>query len=275
MLPEFVTSDRFAFEAIARQYCQTARLSDQIVLCRVLGKYIVYADPADVGLTPHLCLDGFWEPWTTLALARVIEPGWHCLDVGANQGYFTLIMADAVGEAGRVLAVEPNPQLTELLAHSLEVNGFQGRAEIVNFAASDEDGATLDLVVPAHRGLNASICRTAAGDDRVVRVRTATLDALTQDWSRVDLIKIDVEGAEEAVWRGMRRMLERSPSVTIIMEINRARYRDPLAFVREIQAAGFALSYIAYDGSVQPLTEEQFMRERPQEDWMLFLRRES
>ena len=61
MIPSYLTGERVALEMISRQHYQTARLSDRVVLCRVLGKYSVYADPGDVGITPHLCLDGFWE----------------------------------------------------------------------------------------------------------------------------------------------------------------------------------------------------------------------
>ena len=121
MLPLYLTEYRATLEAICRQHYQTARLSEQVILCRVLGKYIVYADPNDVGLTPHLCLDGFWESWITIALARRLTPGWACIDVGANHGYYTLLMADAVESTGRVCAIEPNPQLAERLALTLEV----------------------------------------------------------------------------------------------------------------------------------------------------------
>ena len=73
------------------------------MLCRVLGKYLMYADSQETGITPHLALHGYWESWITLALARTLRPGWHCLDVGANHGYYTLVMADGAGPDGRVV----------------------------------------------------------------------------------------------------------------------------------------------------------------------------
>ena len=74
MLPSYFTETRDVLEQMSQQRHQTALLSDQAVLCRVLGRYIFYADPSDVGITPHLCLDGYWESWITLALARIIDP---------------------------------------------------------------------------------------------------------------------------------------------------------------------------------------------------------
>jgi FkbM family methyltransferase len=273
MIPPYLTEERSALEMVSRQHCQTARLSDRVILCRILGKYIMYADPEDVGITPHFCLNGFWESWITIAMARVLKPGWNCVDVGANHGYYTLIIADAVGPFGRVLAIEPNPQLTELVKLSLEVNGFQRHTTVLQKAVSDTDLRRINLVVPRNRGAMATLCREATVSDDVVEVETVTLDEVTEDWPRVDLIKIDAEGSEESIWCGMRKTLEQNYGITIIMEISCLRYTDPQAFVHEIQEAGFPLRYIDYDGAINNVTEERILNDRVGEDWMLFLRR--
>ena len=57
---------------------------------------------SDLMLGPRLILDGFWEAWVTLAIGRHIQPGFHCVDVGANYGYYSLVMAAAAGATGRV-----------------------------------------------------------------------------------------------------------------------------------------------------------------------------
>ena len=102
-------------EAVSREHSRALYLGDQMVLCRVLGKYLMYADSQETGITPHLAMDGYWESWITLALARTVRPGWHCLDVGANHGYYTLVLADGAGPEGRVSPIEPTPRLAELL----------------------------------------------------------------------------------------------------------------------------------------------------------------
>lgn len=271
MLPNYIGEGREQLEASARAGCQSALLGERAVLCRVLGKYIMYADPSDVGLTPHLCLDGYWESWVTVALARLLRPGWHCVDVGANQGYFTMLMADAVGPEGRVLAVEPNPRLTSLLELSAEVNGFAERTRVLARAAFDADAERLRLAVPRGRWMDATLCREPAPGEEAVEVESATLDTLTADWPRVDLVKIDAEGAEEAIWRGMRRTLERHREIRVVMELRCSRYEDPRRFVRQILDAGFPLRHVAYDGELHDATEEQVLHERPDEDWMLYL----
>jgi len=273
MLPDYFTQDRCSLEEISKQRHQTALVSEQAVLCRVLGKYIFYADPSDIGITPHLCLDGYWESWITLALARIVRPGWNCIDVGANHGYYSVIMADAVEESGFVMAIEPNPQLAHRIATSLEVNGFQDRASVLQRAVSDEASKRTSLVIPRNRSMDATLCRTATAADDVIEVETVTIDQVAADWPHLDLIKIDAEGAEPAIWRGMRAVLERNPLLTVVMETRCSRYPDAKLFISEILDAGFPLRHIAYDGSIETLTEAQILNERSSEDWMLFLRR--
>jgi FkbM family methyltransferase len=272
LLPPHFLGERSALEASSHQQSRAVYLGEQTMLCRVLGKYLVYADSQETGITPHLCLDGYWESWITVALARTLRRGWHCLDVGANHGYYTLIMADGVGPEGRVVPVEPTPRLADLLRQTLDVNGFPGMT-VVQEAASDADGKTLQLVVPERRSLNARLSEVAAPTDERHEVRSVTIDTLTRDWPHVDLIKIDVEGAEEAVWEGMQRTISRNPDLVLILELNVARYDDARGFLRAIERAGFALRYIDVDAEIKDVSVDQLLTRQVGDDWMLYLAR--
>jgi FkbM family methyltransferase len=264
--------DRPQLEVVSRQESRAVYLGENTVLCRVLGKYLVYADAQETGITPHLCMDGYWESWITTALARTLRPGWHCLDVGANHGYYTLVMADAVGPQGRVVPVEPTPRLAELLRETLDVNGFPN-VIVAQQAASDTDGEMLQLVVPARRSLNARLSREAGPTDAVVEVQSTTIDALTSEWPRVDLIKIDVEGAEESVWRGMQRTIADHPELALILELNVDRYEDPRGFLSLIEQAGFRLRYIDIDAEAKDVAVDELLTRQVGQDWMLYLAR--
>jgi FkbM family methyltransferase len=271
-LPPHLLGERQTLEVISRQESRALYLGEERVVCRVLGKYLVYADARETGITPHLAMDGYWESWITIALARLPRPGWHCLDIGANHGYYTLIMADAAGPEGRVVPVEPTPRLAGLLRETLDINGFP-RVPVIQKAASSTDGERLRLVIPPRRSLNARLSEEAGPDDVVVEVDSVTIDSLTADWPRVDLIKIDVEGAEEAVWEGMQRTVADNPGLVVILELNVDRYDDPRAFIGSIEGAGFPLRYIDVDTEVKDVTVEELLTRQVGVDWMLFLSR--
>jgi FkbM family methyltransferase len=244
-------------ETLSRQHSRSVYLGEQTVLCRVLGKYLMYADAQETGITPHLVMDGYWESWITVALARRLRPGWHCLDIGANHGYYTLIMADAVGREGRVVPVEPTPRLADLLRQTLDVNGFPTVA-VAPEAASDTDGETLQLVIPPRRSMNARLSQVAGPTDAVVDVETVTVDTLTRDWPSVDLIKIDVEGAEEQVLRGALETLRRHRPVVVLEHGNSAaEYGTRPDDIFELLSAQAGLRIFDMDG-VGPLTLEDF-----------------
>jgi FkbM family methyltransferase len=272
-VPACVLADRTTLEDSARRGAQAITLAHGALMCRVLTKYLMFVDPDDLGVTPRLCLDGFWESWVTTAIARVLRPGAFCVDVGANHGYYTMLLADAVGPHGRVLALEPNPALAELLALTLEVNGFERRALVAVQAATDGGSSTVQLVIPQRRGACASICRAPSPSDTVVDVDAASIDALTASWPKVDLVKIDAEGAEPIIWRGMRRTIESNPDLVVILEFVASRYANPREFLDAIDADGFPLRHVAHDSSIEPLCAEDALSDGDGEGWTLFLHR--
>ena len=274
MIPSHMTADRATLERVSREQCQVASLAPGTVLCRVLGTYLAYVDPDDVGMTPHLCLNGFWESWITLALIRALKPGAHCVDVGANVGYYSLIMADVAGSSGRLLAVEPNPAAAALVRLNLEINGLLDGAEVVETAAFDRSQDQVAFAIPPRRGLMARLCDTPQEGETVLPVATASIDQMTAGWSRVDVVKIDAEGAEDVIWRGMAATLERNPRILVILEFTPARYADPAAFVAGIVAAGFVLRHIAHDGTVVEIPAGH-LTGGTADWWMLYLTREA
>src|ERR1043166_6526206 len=119
----FSNLDRSAIEKWCRAQTQVTYLGDHRALCRVLGKYLMYVDTRDLSLAPHMMMNGFWEMWVTQAIVDYVKPGMRCIDVGANCGYYTLLLADLVGEKGRVWAYEPQERVFEMLKHTGRVNG--------------------------------------------------------------------------------------------------------------------------------------------------------
>ncbi len=203
---------------------EAARDNDLVVPLTVpwLGGTLV---EVTLGNDNSLCLYvcGSFEPNEFAFLDRVLKPGMGFVDVGANDGYYTLFAARRVGPGGRVAAVEPSSRERAHLERNLMRNGI-GNVEIVPAALGAAAGhADLRLAHGAHTGHN-TLGRFAHDDvvpARIERVSLETLDALVARLSlaRVDVVKIDVEGAEANVIAGARTVLTTMRPV-LMMELN-------------------------------------------------------
>lgn len=258
-------------EARIRALCHNAYLGGGTAICRVLGRYKMFVDTRDVGLSPHLLLDGYWEMWVTEAMLGLLREGMVAVDVGANLGYFTLVMADRCGASGRVHAFEPNPQMVARLRQTLEVNGFGPRTVVHPVPLSDRDGAVVELVVPDGEPKNGYIVPRPDGAQDAM-LKTRRLDTV-KGLDRVDFIKVDAEGAEEGIWRGMEGVLRQGGPLTVILEYTRDRYSDPEGFLRDMLSHGFSLSVIDPWAGIRPVAVAEVLSGPANADWMLVLRR--
>ncbi|WP_373541347.1 FkbM family methyltransferase [Chamaesiphon sp.] len=255
---------RSVVELSCRKAFQSSYVGADTLLCRVLTKYFCYVDATDISLTPHLLLNGYWEIWIAQLLARTIEPGWNCIDIGANCGYYTLLMADLVGNSGRVLAIEPNQKLASLVDRSVRVNGFKSYVEISDKAASSRAGEAIQLCVPNGLLGDSTIhypdqSNLQNPSSQYFPVITTTIDELVHDWSHVNFIKIDAEGAEWLIWQGMQETLSKNLKLTIILEFANYRltYYDPRKFLLEIVNAGFSLNYVNDESMIRSITFDE------------------
>jgi len=186
---------------------------------------------------------GIYEPPVTRIVQACLSPGAVCVDAGANWGYFTLVAAAAVGAAGRVIALEPDSRMRDALEENVELNGFAQVATLAVAAAAQEGRGRLAGYADssANRGVSRLVDANVPGP--VFDVRCATIDGLTADAPRVDLLKIDVEGAEYDVLRGMRDGLASSRYGAIVLELHpellRARGVEPVTCIDLLRDAGY------------------------------------
>jgi len=273
-LEHLLSYPRHRNEAVIRQLCGNAYLGQGRSLCRVLGRYKMIVDTTDVGLSSHLLLDGYWEMWLTELLVQLVKPGMKVVDVGANLGYFSLLMADLVGPTGQVHAFEPNTDLARRMAQSLAINGFEGIATVHEQALADAEADVL-LVVPTDEPKNAHllpadhpVSNDLQTESRLMRTRR--LDSYLE-LHDADIIKVDADTSEMTIWHGMSGILEKGRSLTIVLEFARIRYDDPGAFIDRILSDGFAMSVITLEGGVHPISRDAVLSAPPTEDVMLLL----
>ena len=272
-------ANRSLIQSYCTAKCKVVNLLDDTGVAIVLGKYMTWVDLRDKALSPHLMLQGYWEMWITSALARLTKPGTLTIDIGANLGYYTLLLADAVGPTGSVIAFEPNPRLANLLRSSVSINDFNSRVNVREEAVGNVSGGQLTLAIPRANPQNALIMQTEAqkqgfknvhGDQaQFVQVKSITLDSM--NLTNVGIVKIDAEGAEYNIWRGMQNTIDSNPGIQICVEFNASRDYAWEAFFNEMQTKFKQVSHVDFDGQIKPLTLDMIKNERHNEDWMVYL----
>jgi FkbM family methyltransferase len=168
------------------------------------------------------------------------------LDVGANFGYFSCLVGSRIGVSGRgrVIAVEPNPRMFDLLSRNIKINWSMAPIE-AHECAITLGGKSTDMVIPVNGAANASIFNVQAcqvnGPYARMHVRGSTVDEIVAG-RRVDLIKIDVEGYELHVFEGSTETFINSPNVHVVMEWSLAQMGaakiDPNAVLDKIEKFG-------------------------------------
>lgn len=243
-----------------RHWPKPVYLGDHTVLLRTVHGYKLFVDSRDVSLAPHLIMDGIWEPAVSTLLSQRLRPGMRVVEVGANVGYHSVQIAHMIGRTGVLACFEANPRLAQVLARSIEVNGFRERTIVCNCAAGAHVGQVEFNIFEHHLGASSLVASEATASEyhdtvRRITVQATTLDAACADWSHLDFLKIDAEGAEPIVLDGARAVIARSPRLEILLEFGPAFWPSVEAargFLQMWTEAGFRISRLTASGRVEP-----------------------
>jgi FkbM family methyltransferase len=222
----------------------------------------------------RICFFGSWEPNLTRFMETTIKPGDTVVDLGANIGYFTLLMSKLVGPAGHVISIEAAPASAAILRENVAMNGGQNVA-VKEIAVAEKPGE-IKLFHSRWGNTNtgAATLVEGRGSDRYDVVKTDTLlNILGDDASRVSFIKIDIEGAELPV---LHEIIANRPllgkRLTIVSEIEAAN----MHIVDRFKSSGFNAGFIENDYSIDAYLREStdglrpFEGKRPETADMVF-----
>lgn len=199
----------------------------------------------------HLYAFGRWEPLLTGWLEARLRPGDTFVDVGANIGYFTLLASQLVGPAGRVIGIEAHPRTYATLNEHVSLNRCTN-VRTIQVAAAEDAG---EIQIYTGPDWNSGMATTLSPDlwkqwvdrdgepwkvdftGKTHSVPAKRLESILaeEDWSRFRSIKIDVEGAELSVVRGLGAMLEKAPpGIDFFTEVNPGLLKTSGADVKDV-----------------------------------------
>ena len=213
------------------------------------------------GYPPLDMLTGNFETETTRLIMNLVRPGSFVIDIGAHVGYYTLISAGLTGLHGKVLAFEPDPTNHELLTRNIELNLFHN-VTVVKKAVSNQSGTGTLFQTKLDTGRHSTYKHDIPLSGSV-DIETVSLDEILgeQGNPKVDLIKIDVEGAEMDVWHGMSQLLAGDTVPKIIIEYHPILLTsagvDALQFASQIFSQGFRVQMVNDNTGLKAIDESE------------------
>jgi FkbM family methyltransferase len=229
-------------------------MRQQIVSAPLPGGPVLklWHDDVSSDVTKEILLGGFasYENGTPCFFVDICRKVRVALDIGANIGYYSILAALSNPNA-EVIAFEPVPQLYARLVRNVELNQLGSRIQPLNLAISDRSGE-IPLFVPNDGVLcESSILAEFRPDSTQLRAQATTVDAFLQarGLGRVDLIKIDVEGAEHLVFEGLWKTLDKMRP-DIICEVLPGRFRGETE--ERLASLGYRFAWIC-DGKLVPM----------------------
>jgi len=219
---------------------------NEIVLGEFEGQKMYFYTNDKHGMTAQLFMGGHYEKYETNLFKRVVGEGMTVVDLGANIGYYTLLAAKLVGRKGKVFAFEPGPDNFSLLLKNIEANGYDNVIPVQK-AVLNKTGTT-----------KLFLCRINKGDHRIydshdgreaVTVDATTLDAFFENAQyhqcHIDVIKMDIQGAEMAALQGMTETVLKNDNLKIITEfwpevLPKFGF-SPLEFLNKLTEYGFTI----------------------------------
>lgn len=212
----------------------------------------------DQGISQSVYVTGAYELGELQLIRRVVQPGMIAVDVGANIGVHTLILAERVGSSGVVHSFEPSAAF-ERLEENVRLNQFEARVRLNRCALGAKSGMLkLAHCTPGYEAFSSAGTPLLGSDGRTFDISMDALDSYARKngISSIDFLKVDVEGFEPQVFQGAGYLLSQRAIRYIMFEFNEAcllaSSQDPLELIRMLRGSGFDLQVLERDGQFLP-----------------------
>jgi FkbM family methyltransferase len=173
-------------------------------------------------ISDMIAFTGFYEPTLTRRIAKLARRGGLLIDVGANIGYYSLLWA-SLNKRNKTIAFEASPRNINLLQKNIHLNGLDGQIEVVSSAAGKESGRLQFAVGPSEQTGWGGFAADA--DDSTIDVDVVRIDEIVSPERVIDLLKVDIEGADTWAIMGCERLLKAKAIREVWFEQNKPRIR--------------------------------------------------
>lgn len=232
---------------------------------------ILYLNEKDVVVSGALSL-GVYEKFEIATFRQSLKSGMTVLDIGAHIGYYSIIAAYHVGDSGRVFSFEPEPENFVSLQRNISANNFRN-IQSFQYAISNRNGNENFYIAQENKASHTFAKNDTAED--CIQVATITVDNFckSKNIRNVDIIKMDIEGAEGLALEGMKDTLRHNPHICMFTEfypemLQKIGYK-PIDFLASLVGLGFSIFEI--NNETERLEEvdnlEKFMRKMVYSKW--------
>jgi FkbM family methyltransferase len=206
----------------------------------------------DQGISRELSVYQIHEPLTTELVKQFLKPGMNVVDIGGNLGYYALLEAQMVGDTGRVIAIEPVASNFAQLSRNVAANGYR------NIILENVAIGTINGSAPIYLSnkSNWHSLHPVPWETREVTVRVSTLDSLLARYElpSLDLIRMDLEGYEIEVIRGMKSTIKKySPRLLIELHPQVVGPQAMITFLEQLKALGYELEWVIDNERDRPI----------------------
>jgi FkbM family methyltransferase len=261
VLAQFAASEEF--RALHGEYVHRPDYPPSTWARVEIADLLLWVDIGDLGVSRH-CVSGDFEPIETNFIRGVVKPGMTFVDVGANIGWFSANAAKLIGPEGRLFSFEPRKDTFRALSRTIEDNGFSEQATLINAAVGEEAGEVFigwspELGNPGgtwtlpYAELEHNFRESGAA---LQQTPVVVIDDVIGD-ARVDVMKIDKEGAEPIAIRGARGLLRRQRPI-ILCELNpvlleKVSRTSPQDFISSVEGEGYVCHVLGINGIAEKL----------------------
>ncbi|UFX82739.1 FkbM family methyltransferase [Candidatus Absconditicoccus praedator] len=212
-------------------------------------------------ITISLQLRGYIEKGTSLFLVNNIKKGDVFLDIGANLGYYSLIASELVGDEGKVYAFEPVKSNIKSLEENILLNNISN-VSIKKFALGNKN-EQLNINIDAN---NSAVNSIVIKQDKNLseKISIKRFDDLDIHKENINFVKIDVEGYELEVLKGMKNLLENQDNLNIVMEFSPLFFKQigetPEKIIEYIYKIGYSTYKITSTGQLKKINLKDYLK---------------